>query len=331
MVQKLGLVGVAALLIVALTCVPRAAQESQKSTAEAPPAQNTQTVKVDVDLVLVNATVTTDKNQYLTGLQRENFQVWEDKTEQQISYFSTEDVPMSVGIIFDMSGSMKDKLQTARSAYSTFLRGGNKSDEYFLVEFSDRPRVAANFTTDITKLQNKLMFEQAKGQTALYDAVYLGLDTLKEANNPKKALLLITDGEDNKSRYHFSDVKEFVKEKDVQIYSIGIVDDWNSQLGAGRTGRALLEELSDLTGGRAFFPPSVNDLEDTCEKIAVELKNQYVIGYHPTNKAKDGKWRKLKVKVTPPKGTNTSLNVRSKEGYYGPSGATKTAGSKDKS
>ena len=322
MMRKRGVAGFAVLLIAVAMCASYAAQEPTKSSEPQPPqkspTQNTPTVKVDVDLVLVNATVTTEKNQYLTGLEKENFEVWEDKVKQDISYFSTEDVPMSVGVIFDMSGSMKDKLATAKSAYSTFLRGGNKDDEYFLVSFSDRPRIESGITTDITKLQNKLMFDQAKGMTALYDAVYLGLDTLKEANNPKKALLLITDGEDNKSRYHFSDVKQFVKEKDVQIYAIGIVDDWNSQLGAGRTGRALLEELAELTGGRAFFPPSVNDLEDTCEKIAVELKNQYVLGYRSTNQAKDGKWRKLRVKVTPPQKTNTSLSVRAKEGYYGP-------------
>jgi Ca-activated chloride channel homolog len=320
MIQKRGLAGFAVLLIVAFTCASSVAQESSKTPSPSA-SQSDRTLKIDVDLVVVTATVTTDKNQYLTGLEQKNFRVWEDNVEQELSYFSTEDVAMSVGVIFDTSGSMKDKLETARNAYSTFLRGGNKSDEYFLVEFSDRPRVMSSFTSDTTRLQNKVMFEQAKGMTALYDAVYLGLDTLKEANNPKKALLLITDGEDNRSRYHFSDVKEFVKEKDVQIYSIGIVDDWNSQLSAGRTGRALLEELSELTGGRAFFPNSVNELEDICEKIAVELKNQYVIGYRSTNKAKDGKWRKLKVKVTPPKGTDVSLSVRAKQGYYGPTGA----------
>jgi Ca-activated chloride channel family protein len=151
----------------------------------------------------------------------------------------------------------------------------------------------------------------------MYDSVYLGLEKLKEGSNPKKALLLITDGEDNRSRYTFQNVKEFVKEQDVQIYGIGIVDDWNSQLGAGRTGRALIEELSDLTGGRAFFPDSVYELEDICTKIAVELKNQYVIGYHSTNQAKDGKWRKLRMKVNPPKGI-PRLNVRAKQGYYAP-------------
>jgi len=151
----------------------------------------------------------------------------------------------------------------------------------------------------------------------MYDSVYLGLEKLKEGNNPKKALLLITDGEDNRSRYTFSNVKDFVKEQDVQIYGIGIVDDWSSNLGAGHTGRAMVEELSDLTGGRAFFPDSVYELEDICTKIAVELKNQYVIGYKSTNEAKDGKWRKLRLKVNPPKGL-PRLSVRAKSGHYAP-------------
>src|SRR4029079_10317165 len=148
-------------------------------------------------------------------------------------------------------------------------------DEYFLVEFANRPEVAADFTTDVTKLQNKLLLAPAKGMTAMYDSVYLGLEKLKQGSNPKKALLLITDGEDNRSRYTFQNVKDFVKEQDVQIYGIGIVDDWSSQLGAGKAGRAMVEELAEITGGHAFFPDSVYDLEDICTKIAVELKNQY--------------------------------------------------------
>ncbi len=283
------------------------------------PAGKDQTLKVDVDLVLVNATVTDPRNRYVTGLEAEHFQLWEDKLEQQISYFSAEDVPMSLGIIFDVSGSMKEKLSVARDAAVTFLKSGNPDDEYFLVEFASRPEIAEDFTTDITKLQNHLIFAPAKGMTAMYDSVYLGLEKLKEGSNPKKALLLITDGEDNRSRYTFSNVKEFVKEQDIQIYAIGIVNDWNSQLAAGRTGQALIEELSDLTGGRAFFPESVYELQDICTKIAVELKNQYVIGYSSTNTAKDGKWRKLRVKINAPKGL-PPLNVRAKSGYYAPVG-----------
>jgi Ca-activated chloride channel family protein len=222
---------------------------------------------------------------------------------------------MSLGMIFDVSGSMKDKISTARDAAVTFLKTGNPDDEYFLVEFANRPEVASDFTTDISKLQSKIIFTPAKGMTAMYDAVYVGLEKLKTGSNPKKALLLITDGEDNRSRYTFQNVKDFVKEQDVQIYGIGIVDEWNSQLSAGHTGRAMIEELADLTGGRAFFPDSVYELEDICTKIAVELKNQYVLGFHSTNGAKDGKWRKLRVKVNPPKGIE-HLNVRAKSGYY---------------
>jgi Ca-activated chloride channel family protein len=276
-----------------------------------------QTIKVDVDLVRVNATVTDSQNRVITGLDKEHFKLWEDKLEQNIKYFSAEDVPISLGIVFDISGSMKDKIQTARDAAVTFLKTGNPEDEYFLEVFSNRPQVAEDFTSDISKLQNKLVFQATNGMTAMYDAVYLSLEKLKDGTNPKKALLLITDGEDNHSRYAFSNVREFVKEQDVQVYAIGIVNDFNSQLGSGRTGRALLEELADLTGGHAFFPDSVYDLEDICTKIAVELKNQYVLAYKPTNETKDGKWRRIKVEVDGPKGVGR-LNVRFKTGYYAP-------------
>ncbi len=313
---------VAAFLLLMLPAVMvaragRSQNPQEKATDKPEKQQPPTTLKIDVDLVLVNATVTDSLNRYVSGLESQHFQIWEDKTEQRVEYFNAEDVPISVGIILDVSGSMKDKITTAVNAATTFLKTGNPEDEYFVVEFANRPEVLSDFTTDVTKLQSKLLTAQAKGMTAMYDSVYLGLEKLKEGNNPKKALLLITDGEDNRSRYTFQNVKEFVKEQDVQIYGIGIVDEWNSQLSAGRTGRAMVEELSDLTGGRAFFPDSVYELEDICTKIAVELKNQYVIGYHSTNGAKDGKWRKLRMKVNPPKGI-TRLNVRYKQGYYAP-------------
>ena len=237
--------------------VARAGRIQNAQEASADKAPPTQTLKVDVDLVLVNATVTDSLNRYVSGLGQEHFQIWEDKFEQKIAYFSAEDVAISIGVIFDVSGSMKDKITTARDAAVTFLKTGNPEDEFFLVEFANRPEVASDFTTDVSKLQSKLIFTPAKGMTAMYDAVYVGLEKVKAGTNPKKALLLITDGEDNRSRYTFQNVKEFVKEQDVQIYAIGIVDQWNSQLGAGHTGRAMIEELSDLTGGRAFFPDSV--------------------------------------------------------------------------
>jgi Ca-activated chloride channel family protein len=316
---------VAFALIVPALMVARAGHSQKPTSAD---KDQNQTLKIDVDLVLVNATVTDPLNRYVSGLESEHFQIWEDKIEQKIAYFSSEDVALSLGMIFDVSGSMKDKISTARDAAVTFLKTGNPEDEYFLVEFANRPEIASDFTTDISKLQSKIIFTPAKGMTAMYDAVYVGLEKLKTGNNPKKALLLITDGEDNRSRYTFQNVKDFVKEQDVQIYAIGITDEWNSQLSAGRTGRAMLEELADLTGGRAFFPDSVYELEDICTKIAIELKNQYVIGYHSTNPAKDGKWRKLRLKVNPPKGIQ-HLNVKSKAGYYAPMADAAAAASKN--
>jgi len=264
--------------------------------------------------VLLNATVTDARNRHVTGLAKENFQVWEDKIEQEIQYFSAEDIPLSVGIIFDISGSMKDKLTPARAAASTFLRMGDRNDEYFLVEFSNSPRLAENFTTDVAKLQSRLLFLRANGMTSLFDALYLGLNQVGHGSNTRKALLLITDGEDNHSRYSFSDVREFAKEHDVQIYAIGIVDDSSPQ-SSGYRGRAVLEDLANLTGGRAFFPPSVYDLESICAQIGVDLKNQYVLGYRSLNHSNDGKWRKVQVRINRPKGM-PRLSVRAKSGYY---------------
>jgi len=274
----------------------------------------TQTLKVDVDLVLVNATVSDSLGRMVTDLGREHFQLWEDKVEQKVEYFSAEDIPLSIGLIFDATGSMKDKISTARDAATTFLKTGNPEDDYFLVTFSQRAQLAQDFTSDITRLQDRLLFTPAKGLTPLFDAVYLGLDTMKSASNKRRALLLITDGEDNHSRYSFADIKEFAKERDVQIFAIGIVNP-SGELSMGKTGRAIIEDLVNITGGRAFFPDSVYELEDICTKIAVELKNQYVLGYHPTNEAKDGKWRKIRLKLNPPKGIS-NLSVRGKSGYY---------------
>ena len=277
-----------------------------------------QTLRVNVDLVLVNATVTDSRTgRPVTGMQREHFEVFEDRVQQEILYFSAEDVALSVGIIFDVSGSMKSKMSDARDAAVAFLKTGSPQDEHFLIPFSGSAEIAQDFTSDISRLQNRLIFTPAQGMTALYDAIYLGLEKVKEGSNPKKALLMITDGQDNRSRYTFRNVREFLKESDVQIYAIGIVDRYNSQLAMGRSGRALIQELSNETGGRSFFPTSVYELEDITTKIAVELKNQYVIGYLSTNKNADGEWRRIQVRVNPPRGA-PRLSVRAKKGYYGP-------------
>jgi len=257
-------------------------------------------LKVDVDLVMVNVTVTDPDNKLVTDLKLENFQLFEDRIEQEIKYFSSEAAPLSLGIVFDISRSMENKIDLARDAAARFLETGTPDDQYFLVEFANRAQLAEDFTTDIDRLRDRLAFTPAKGATALYDAVYLGLSKAKAGQNPKKALLLITDGEDNHSRYSRGDIREFVRESDVQIYIIDL-------------GRALIGELSEMTGGHAYRA-SVNDLEDVCQKIALELKSQYVLGYASTNTNKDGKFRKIRVRVSPPPGM-PKLNTRSREGY----------------
>src|SRR5262245_39606878 len=280
------------------------------SQSQTPPA-----FRVDVDLVLLNATVTDSSNKYVTGLRPEDFRVWEDKIEQRVDYFSAENIPLSVGIVFDISGSMGDKLASARLAASTFLNMGDAEDEYFLIQFSDSPQLVQDFTTDITKLQNRLLLTRAKGSTSMYDALYLGLERLKHATNLRKALLLITDGEDNHSRYSLSDLKDFAKEHDVMIYSIGLVNGFTFDPITGIDGRATLHSLSELTGGVAFFPETLNVLPDICAQIGTDLKHQYVLGYRPSNLSRDGRWRKIRVKMNTPKGTPT-LHVRAKSGYY---------------
>jgi len=270
-------------------------------------------VRIDVDQVLVHVTVTDMANRYVSGLTQNDFQIWEDKIEQQIQYFGSEDTPLSVGIIFDVSGSMGDKLEAARAAAALFLRIGNRDDEYFLIEFNDTARLVQDFTTDITRMQNRLVTTKAKGSTALYDALYLGLEHLRRGRNTRKAILLITDGEDNHSRYSFANVKDVAKERDVAIYGIGILD--RASLDFYGQGRRLLAALADLTGGTAFFPDSVNSLDAICQQIALNLKNQYVLGYRSTNSSYDGKWRKLRVQVKKQAGM-PRMSARVKSGYY---------------
>ena len=260
-------------------------------------------LKIDVDLVMVNVTVRDADSRPVTSLKAQDFQIFEDRIEQKIRYFSSEVTPISLGLVFDMSRSMEKKLAFARDAALKFLETGTPDDEYFLVEFSNRAHLAEGFTSDISRLRDKLTLVPAQGNTALYDAVYLGLAQLKSGQNPRKALLLITDGEDNHSRYSRRDIREFVREADAQIYVIDM-------------GRALVGELADMTGGHSYHA-SINNLEETCEKIALELKSQYVIGFESTNTSKDGKFRKLRVKVNPPEGIS-KLSVRARDGYYGP-------------
>ena len=271
-------------------------------------------IKSKVDLVLVPVTVTDPANRLVTGLDKENFEVYEGKDRQELRNFSSEDAPISLGVIFDMSGSMASKIERAREAVIQFFKTANPQDEFFLVTFSDRPEEISDFTQSIDELQGKLVFTVPKGRTALLDAIYLGVSKMREAKYPKKSLLIISDGGDNHSRYTEGEIKSLVKEADVMIYSIGIYDHY-FQTEEERLGPQLLGDISELSGGRAFTIDNPNDLADVATKIGIELRNQYVLGYRPKNPGHDGKWHKIKVKLLPPKGL-PPLHVYAKTGYY---------------
>jgi Ca-activated chloride channel homolog len=274
-------------------------------------------MQVDVDLVLVNVTVTDDWNRIVTGLDKDNFSILEGNEPQQVKHFSSEDAPLSLGVIFDMSGSMSDKIAKAREAVIEFMKTANPQDEFFMVTFNDRPQLRADFTTSVEEVQGKLVYTVPQGRTALLDAIYMGINKMKDAHNSKKALLIISDGGDNHSRYTEHEIRSMVKEADVQIYSIGVFTT-NAPTPEEVAGPALLTEISEVTGGRMFTINNPNELADVATKIGIELRNQYVLGYRPSNRTKDGHWRKIKVKLIPPKGL-PHLNVYSKTGYYAPS------------
>jgi len=272
----------------------------------------------ETDIALVNVSITDPYGRLVTGLEQDNFRVFEDNVEQEIVRFSSEDVPISIGVIFDMSASMSDKIEKSRLAAVQFFRTANPQDEFLLVNFNDRAQLANSFTASVEELQSHLMFTAAKGETALLDGIYLGLSEMKGAHNAKKALLIISDGGDNHSRYSEEDIRKYAKEADIQIYAIGLYEPG----GGGPTpeeknGPGLLAELTLLTGGRTFEVGSLKDLPDIATKISLELRNQYVVGYHPSNHAHDGKWRKTKIKLRPPKGL-PPLTVYAKNGYYAP-------------
>lgn len=276
-------------------------------------------IRVDTTLVLIPCSVSDPLNRFVTGLDKENFKVYEEKIEQEVSQFSSEDAPLSVGLVFDTSGSMGAKLQKSRQAVTQFLKTANPEDEFFLVQFNDRPELTVPFTPDSEELQNRLTFVQSKGRTALLDGIYMAMNQMKKARNPRKAILLISDGGDNSSRYTESEVRNAVREADVQIYAIGIFEPIS---GRGRTpeelaGPGLLTELTEQTGGRHFAVDNLAELPDVAAKIGLELRNQYVLGYVPKNTARDGKYRRVQVKLVKTNGL-PPLRAMYRTGYYAP-------------
>ncbi len=277
---------------------------------------HTKPIKKDVDLVLVPVTITDPMNRLVTGLEKDNFQLTDNGQPQTIRHFSSEDAPISLGVIFDISGSMADKIDKSRQAVVEFFRTANPQDEFFLITFSEKPEVLVDFTSSVEDIQSKLVYAIPKGRTALLDAIYLGMNRMQKAHYERKALLIISDGGDNHSRYTEGEIKSMVREADVQIYGIGLFDrDFKTP--EEREGPALLSDVTEVTGGRTFVIDSPNELADVATKIGIELRNQYVLGYRPTNPGRDGKWRKIKVKLNPPKGL-PPLHVYAKTGYYAP-------------
>ncbi|RPI19554.1 MAG: VWA domain-containing protein, partial [Acidobacteriales bacterium] len=277
-------------------------------------------IRVDTTLVLIPVTVTDPLSRFVTGLDKEHFRLQEDNVEQAISHFASEDAPLSVGVVFDTSGSMGNKLQKSRQAVAQFCKAANPEDEFFLVQFNDRPQLTVGFTRDVEEIQNRITFTQSKGRTALLDAIYLALHEMKNSKNPRKALLVISDGGDNSSRYTETEIKNLVREADTQIYGIGIYEPYGAR---GRTaeelnGPSMLNEIAEQTGGRSYPVENLNDLPDIAAKIGIELRNQYVLGYSSTNQERDGRYRRVKVRLMQPRGL-PPLRAFWRLGYYAPS------------
>jgi len=313
------------LAVLPLTPRPLAAEDS-----ETPPSRRTQassedagrrsgTIRVDVDLALVNVTVRDLTNRLVTGLRAEHFTLKEDGEEQDIVHFSAEDAPVSVGIVFDTSGSIGDKMQKCREAVAQFMRVSNPEDEFFLTQFNHETKVIVPFTRSQEQIRSHLMFTRASGRTALLDAIYLSLRTLEGASHQRKALLVFSDGGDNSSRYTEGELKRLVKESDVQIYALGIVEPMPARARTPEelAGPRLLSNIAEQTGGRLFLVRNVNDLPNIAATVGIELRNQYVLGYVPPRRDDPGKWRKIRVKVKDIPGMPL-LQTYHRLGYYAP-------------
>src|SRR6516225_10167554 len=332
LIGRLRLVRLEAALLVLLACEPMAifagpeGSSSPSNDGEVSsitvrkPTLHTLPIRVDVNLVLLNVTVTDPYDRTVMGLEQSYFQVFDAKVEQQIISFSTEDAPIAVGLVFDSSGSMADKIQQSREAVLQFFKTSNPLDEFMLINFNERPGLVSGFTSKFENLQDRLLLVKGTGKTALLDAIYLGLSEMKKASTNRKALLVISDGGDNNSRYTQKDIKHAVKESDVQIYCVGVFEPLASRARTPEEagGPNLLSELADVSGGRLFSVEDAGELPDIAEKISIELRNQYVIGYKPSNLVRDGRWRRIKVKLNPPRGL-PPLQVYARTGYYAPS------------
>jgi Ca-activated chloride channel homolog len=271
-------------------------------------------LRVDTTLVLVPVSVNDPLNRPVSGLEKENFRVFDNKVEQTITQFAMDDEPVAVGLVFDTSGSMGEKLRRSRMAAKEFFRTANPEDEFFLVEFDNQPRLEVPLTTDSGSIENQLTFSKSHGSTALLDAIYMALHEMKKSHKNKKALLVISDGGDNNSRYTATEVRRVILESDCLIYAIGVFGGGSTPEESG--GPSLLSHIAEQTGGR-LFPAMIADLPDTAKRIGIELRNRYVIGYAPANQQRDGKYHHISVMVVPPRGL-PKLQAHWRLGYNAP-------------
>jgi VWFA-related protein len=276
-------------------------------------------LRVETTLVQIPVAVTDSSNRFVLGLQKQDFHLLEDGVEQDVAHFSGEDAPMSIGLLFDESGSMDYKLRMSQAALAQFLKTMNADDEAFLVEFSDAAKLSVGFTARTDEIQNALKRIQPAGLTAMLDAINLGLREMKKAKNSRKAIVIISDGGDNHSKYTAAEIESLVREADVQVYAMGVFEPSLPGLTPEEiSGPRLLSEIAEQTGGRAFAAVLTSDLASVAARIAVELRNQYVLGYYPKNHVRDGKYRKVEVKLSQPRGVSP-MKAHWRLGYYAPS------------
>jgi Ca-activated chloride channel homolog len=311
-------------LAIAVSSVVLIAQETSQQDQTQPQKKNEDfTLSVDVELVQLPISVLDKEGRPVNGLTKDHFQIFEDNSQQQIKLFKHEDIPLSLGLVIDNSGSMRNKRERVNSAALSFVRESNPEDETFIVNFDDSAYLEQDFTGSIGDLIDSLDSLDTRGETALYDAVYLSVDHVKSGKKDKKALLLISDGEDNVSKYGFNKVIEALRESKVTLYAIGLLEE-NDQRGGlfkkppSKKAKEALAKFAEMTGGQAFFPKSLDEVEDLVKTIAHDLRNHYTVGYTPTNRKMDGSWREIRVKVNPPKNVS-KVTVRTKQGYYAPS------------
>src|SRR5262247_2425338 len=310
------------LLIVAV-CVFSAAVAAQDKPPQPQKGQNDKDFSLKVEAIEVNLPVSVlDKDgRPVDGLKQENFQVFEDKVQQTIKTFRHEDIPLSVGLVIDNSGSMRNKRERVNSSALAFVRESNPEDETFIVNFDDSAYLEQDFTSSIGDLIDALENIDARGETALYDALYLAAEKVtKDGKKDKKAILLITDGEDNASKYGINKVIEALRQSKVTLYAVGLLEEDDQRGGLfkkppSKRAKEDLIKFADITGGQAYFPKNLDEVEELVKTIAHDLRNHYTITYTPTNKNLDGTWREVSVKITPPKNM-PKFTSHTKQGYY---------------